>query len=61
MTIKAAATVSMVLEEWVRLMVKCGAPADAFNMVHAGGSSMGTLVKEAADTQILRVHEGKRF
>lgn len=36
-TIKSAATVSMVLEEWLRLIIKCGMPKGDVNLIHANG------------------------
>jgi len=53
-TIKGAATTSMVLEEWVRLMIKCGMPKGDVNLIHANGSAMGKLVETASSNDTLR-------
>jgi 1-pyrroline-5-carboxylate dehydrogenase len=44
-TIKAASTVSMVMEEWVRLMLDCGMPPEDVNLIHCSGSVISSLIE----------------
>lgn len=43
-TIKAASTVSMVMEEWIRLMLECGMPPNDVNLIHCSGSVISELI-----------------
>ena len=45
-TIKAASTVSMVMEEWIRLMLDCGMPPEDVNLIHCSGSVISSLIEE---------------
>jgi len=45
-TIKAASTVSMVMEEWLRLMLECGMPKEDVNLIHCSGSMISALIEE---------------
>ena len=45
-TIKAASTVSVVMEEWVRLMLECGMPPEDVNLIHCKGSVISRLIEE---------------
>ena len=45
-TIKAASTVSMVMEEWVRLMLDCGMPPEDLSLIHCSGSMVSDLIRE---------------
>jgi 1-pyrroline-5-carboxylate dehydrogenase len=42
-TLKAASTTSIVMEEWVRFMLSCGVPANDIDLIHCGGRVMGEL------------------
>ena len=44
-TIKAASTVSMVMEEWIRLMLDCGMPSEDVNLIHCNGSTISRLIE----------------
>lgn len=44
-TIKAASTVSMVMEEWLRLMLDCGMPPEDVNLIHCSGSVVSKLIE----------------
>lgn len=44
-TIKAASTVSMVMEEWIRLMLECGMPPEDVNLIHCSGSVVSSLIE----------------
>lgn len=43
-TLKAASTVSVVMEEWVRLMLACGMPPNDVNLIHCSGSVVSDLI-----------------
>ena len=45
-TFKAASTVSMVMEEWLRLMLECGMPPEDVNLIHCSGSTISKLIEE---------------
>ncbi|KAF4712147.1 Succinate-semialdehyde dehydrogenase, mitochondrial [Perkinsus olseni] len=45
-TLKCASMTSMVMEEWLRLMHKVGAPPTDVNMIHCGGKVAETLLIE---------------
>jgi 1-pyrroline-5-carboxylate dehydrogenase len=45
-TIKAASTVSMVMEEWIRLMLECGMPPEDVNLIHCSGSVVSSLIEK---------------
>lgn len=53
-TLKCASTTSMVMEEWLRLMHKCGAPTTDVNFIHTGGRTMRELIAQAAKEDVLR-------
>ena len=44
-TLKAASTVSVVMEEWVRLMLECGMPAGDVNLIHCSGQVVSELIE----------------
>lgn len=46
-TLKAASTVSVVMEQLIRLMIHCGMPASDVNLIHCGGRAMGDLLAKA--------------
>ena len=52
-TIKAASTVSVVMEEWVRLMLECGMPPEDVNLIHCNGSVISSLI-EAGKPRMLQ-------
>jgi 1-pyrroline-5-carboxylate dehydrogenase len=45
-TIKAASTVSMVMEEWLRLMLECGMPPEDVNLIHCSGGVVSSLIAQ---------------
>jgi 1-pyrroline-5-carboxylate dehydrogenase len=45
-TVKAASTVSMVMEEWIRLMLDCGMPPEDVNLIHCSGSMVSRLIEK---------------
>lgn len=45
-TIKAASTVSMVMEEWLRLMLDCGMPPEDVNLIHCSGGIVSKLIEQ---------------
>ena len=45
-TIKAASTVSMVMEEWIRLMLDCGMPPEDVNLIHCSGPVISHLIEQ---------------
>merc|ERR1712032_1089134 len=47
LTMKGASTVSIVMEQFVRMMIHCGMPATDMNLIHCGGRAMGDLLKKA--------------
>ncbi|CAD7969906.1 unnamed protein product [Amoebophrya sp. A120] len=53
-TIKGSEKCSIVLEEWLRLMLKCGMPKNDVNLLHGTGVGTSQLVKAAASSKILR-------
>uniref|UniRef100_A0A7S1ANL2 Aldehyde dehydrogenase domain-containing protein n=1 Tax=Noctiluca scintillans TaxID=2966 RepID=A0A7S1ANL2_NOCSC len=46
-TLKCASTVSIVMEQFVRMLIHCGMPASDMDMVHCGGRAMGELISKA--------------
>ncbi len=44
-TLKAASTVSAVMEEWLRLMLECGMPPTDVNLIHCGGKVATELIR----------------
>jgi 1-pyrroline-5-carboxylate dehydrogenase len=44
-TLKPASTVSMVMEEWLRLMLECGMPPGDVNLIHCSGEVAGELIE----------------
>jgi len=46
-TLKAASTVSVVMEQMIRLMIHCGMPPADLDLIHCGGRTMGALIKAA--------------
>nr|ANM86837.1 delta-1-pyrroline-5-carboxylate dehydrogenase [Stygiella incarcerata] len=52
-TLKCASTTAMVMEQWIRLMIKCGMPPMDANLIHCGGRNMGELI-EKADVRVLQ-------
>eukprot|EP00397_Hematodinium_sp_SG-2012_P013139 GEMP01013333.1.p1 GENE.GEMP01013333.1~~GEMP01013333.1.p1 ORF type:complete len:566 (+),score=124.31 GEMP01013333.1:52-1698(+) len=53
-TIKCATTTSVVMEEFIRLFIKCGGPITDINFIQGGGATMGKLIEEACKTNSLR-------
>lgn len=53
-TIKGSERCSLVLEEFARLMLKCGVPATDFNLLHGAGPGMKKLVDAASSSKTLR-------
>lgn len=53
-TLKCASTTSMVMEEYLRLMHKCGAPPTDVNLIHTGGRTMRELIAQGSKENILR-------
>jgi len=45
-TLKAASTVSIVMEQFIRMLIHCGMPASDVDLVHCGGRAMGDLIKK---------------
>lgn len=54
-TLKAASTTCMVMEEWLRLMLKCGMPPADVDMLHCGGRTMSEILRRAGEEDIVRV------
>jgi len=50
-TVKAASTVSVVMEQLIRLMIHCGMPPEDVDLIHCGGRTMGDLI----DSGVFRV------
>lgn len=50
--IKASETTSLVLEQFLRLLVACGMPATDVDLIHARGPVMGELLKQAPVRQV---------
>merc|ERR1719245_84573 len=46
-TLKAASTVSIVMEQYLRMLIHCGMPVEDVNLIHCGGRAMGELIKKA--------------
>lgn len=46
-TLKAASTVSVVMEQLIRLMIHCGMPPSDVDFIHCGGRTMGDLIDRA--------------
>jgi 1-pyrroline-5-carboxylate dehydrogenase len=47
--VKAATTVDVVIEQFLRLMIHCGLNAQDLDMIHCGGRTMGKLIEAARD------------
>lgn len=47
--VKAATTVDVVIEQFLRLMIHCGLSAQDVDLIHCGGRTMGKLIKAARD------------
>lgn len=43
-TLKAASTVTVVMEQFVRLMIHCGMPPEDMDFINCGGRAMGDLI-----------------
>lgn len=48
--VKVDSKVSVVFEQFVRLLINCGLPANCLDLVHCRGSNMGQLLEQAKDT-----------
>lgn len=46
-TLKCASTTSVVMEQFVRMLIHCGMPASDVDLIHCGGRAMGDLLKKA--------------
>lgn len=46
-TVKSASTVSIVMEQFIRMLIHCGMPSGDVDLVHCGGRAMGDLLKRA--------------
>jgi 1-pyrroline-5-carboxylate dehydrogenase len=46
-TLKAASTVSIVMEQFIRMLIHCGMPPEDVDLIHCGGRTMGELIKRA--------------
>merc|ERR1712217_70429 len=44
-TLKAASTVSVVMEQFLRMMIHCGMPPEDVDFINCGGRTMGELIK----------------
>jgi len=44
-TLKAASTVSIVMEQFVRMLIHCGMPVSDVDLIHCGGRAMGDLIR----------------
>jgi len=44
-TLKAASTVSIVMEQFLRMLIHCGMPPSDVDLIHCGGRAMGDLIK----------------
>jgi 1-pyrroline-5-carboxylate dehydrogenase len=44
-TLKSASTTSIVMEQFIRMLIHCGMPATDVNLIHCGGRAMGDLIK----------------
>ena len=47
-TLKCAESVSMVMEQFVRLLIHCGMPATDMDLLHADGKVTGELIGTAS-------------
>ncbi len=47
--IKSATTVSVVFEQFLRMLIYCGLPEKDADMIHCGGSTMGNLINQCSD------------
>lgn len=47
--IKSASTVSVVIEQFLRLLIHAGLPVEDVDLIHCRGSVMGSLVEESKD------------
>lgn len=43
-TLKAASTVSVVMEQFLRMLIHCGMPPSDVDLIHCGGRTMGDLI-----------------
>lgn len=48
--VKVDSKVSVVFEQFLRLLIHCGLPANDIDLIHCRGSKMGELITEARDT-----------
>jgi 1-pyrroline-5-carboxylate dehydrogenase len=48
--VKSATTVDVVIEQFIRLLIKCGLDPRDLDFIHCGGRTMGRLIEEANDT-----------
>ena len=46
-TIKAATTVGLVMDQYIRMLIDCGMPADNLDFINCGGRAMGELINDA--------------
>jgi len=46
-TMKCASTTSIVMEQFLRMMIHCGMPASDVDLIHCGGRTMGELIEKA--------------
>ncbi|CAD7952840.1 unnamed protein product [Amoebophrya sp. A25] len=53
-TIKGSEKCSIVLEDWIRLMLKCGMPPTDVNLIHGTGPGTAKLVDVASKSKTLR-------
>ena len=47
--LKSATTVDIVIEQFVRLLIRCGLDPKDLDFIHCGGRTMGRLIEEAND------------
>jgi len=47
--VKIDSKVSIVFEQFLRMLVRCGLPADTIDLLHCRGETMGKLISEASD------------
>lgn len=48
--VKVDSKVSVVFEQFLRLLIHCGLPAQDVDLIHCPGSKMGELIKDSRDT-----------
>jgi 1-pyrroline-5-carboxylate dehydrogenase len=48
--VKADSKVSVVFEQFLKMLIHCGLAANDIDMIHCRGETMGKLISEAADT-----------